>query len=311
MTKRKLPDGFGSLDDGSNLLGEGAQDLQLGRMRDKQRDAIELAIMRGELPFQCSKKDLLAAVRSLGLDVQKGDGFFTVRTIVDNYNFPVRIFFGERDGQPVLAIWHKPALEQFFAEVVKRRPELFSVSSQLSQRLDETSAVTQEIAALPQYEPPIGNIENMDVQFIGQREAMISKGFVETAVGPCVVMVVTNKDTGEQFFAHVDVDTLLGQFPELRDWVNTEAVIAGGQIGQSEGTIEEILKALKKLGVKECSKFLLLNSGDTTLRLSSVPVRTKEGYRTLLSTTVRSNLREQVVIPPMMGMKTPLRMRRK
>lgn len=310
MAKQK-PNEFGSNEEGADFL-QGFGMSPIGGMRDKQREAIDLAIMRGELPFKCSPQELIEAVRSLGLEVQEGEGFFTVKSIVDEHKFPVRMFFRERDGQPVLSVWHKPSLEKFFAEVVKRRPDLFSVSEQLSQRLDETSAVSQEIAALPDYEAPVGEIEDRDVQFIGQREGAISKGFVETAgVGPCVAMVITNKDTGEQFTAHIDTGTLLSHIPQLKEWVNTEAVIAGGQLGQSEGTIEQILKALKQLGVKQCSKFMLLNAGDVSLQLSTVPVRTKEGYRPLVSTNLRSNLREVAVVPPLMGVMTPIKMRTK
>ncbi|HPM42341.1 MAG TPA: FHA domain-containing protein, partial [Candidatus Omnitrophota bacterium] len=166
--------------------------------------------------------------------------------------------------------------------------------------VNKLSEGEKDVLGVPRYVAPEGAMLGDDtISLITQRQAVFHTGRVETIdVGPCVFVVIVNADTGEQFVAHIDANTLLDKgnnadiINRLSGWKNKRAFIGGGLKGLSIGIMNNALAFLKDadVGSSDISQYKLLRYRDGFMDISSVPVRLKDGtYSALVSEEVRSD----------------------
>ncbi|MBP7056284.1 MAG: FHA domain-containing protein [Candidatus Omnitrophica bacterium] len=153
--------------------------------------------------------------------------------------------------------------------------------------VDKLSEGERDAINAPHYVQPQGEaLGDADVALITQRQAIFHKGRVETIdVGPCILISIVNADTGEQFVAHIDANTLLDEknnseiMDRLAGWGHKRALLAGGLKGMSGGILNNVLEFLGNAGIapSDVRQYKLLRYRDGFMDMSSVPVRLKDG----------------------------------
>lgn len=199
-----------------------------------------------------------------------------------------------------------------FDRIVKNNTDILKPTFSTLAFFQEQIALQDRIKNLKKYPEPdydvIEKINDEKIDFISQRQGIISRNSVETMMGPCVIMIILNKDSGEQFMAHVDDGTILLPPNKIASWRNQEAVIVFGEQGH-KGTIGEILKFLDVLGINEIFKYEPNGDylEDYFYSVSSSPAKIKNGaFKLLLEPFIKRTPNSRMLFIPSVNARTPL-----
>ncbi len=255
------------------------------------------AMYKGEIQVNCTKEELFRIISATGMHVEykEGSSYFVVTELKDHVGWPIRIFFTETDGAIGLIKIHDLAAYSRFINEVVNKSEVLSITDHVRALSKAHSSAKETADALPEYtNPQLETIPETETGII-QSEYCISRESIGTVgMGPCIGLSITNEETGEHYFAHIDATTIFNLPSELNNWKQSTVVLVGGQVGQSEKTIQVVVEGLKKSGFTEINKHRLLNSNETVLNLSVMPVESEGKFRPHFSENVSGKSQKDV-----------------